>query len=86
MAQDLPSMHRGLVQLLELQKNSHGLDVVTHASISLSLRLAWSTLQVLGQPELQNWDPASKNKNKQNKSLWVGDKAQQVKASTVQIF
>lgn len=78
-------MHRALAQLLELHKNSHGLSVVTHASISLSLRLAWSTLQILGQPELQNWDPASKNKTKQNKSLWVGDTVRQVKAFTVQI-
>ena len=33
-----------------------------------------------GEPQMQNWDPASKTK-----SLWVGGMTQQVKAFAVQI-
>lgn len=47
-----------------------------------------SAQQVLGQAELQKWDPASKNKNKnkQSESPWFDDTASQVRTLAVQTW
>lgn len=64
--------------------------MVACAWISLRLRLAWSAHlhSKFCQAELQKWDPASKNKNKnkQSKSPWFDDMASQVRTLAVQTW